>query len=316
VSFRHQALLYATEADYLEGTLPFVREGLAADEPVMIAVPVARMAPLRESLGPEGRSVRWVDMAGIGGNPARVIPLWREFVARHDERQRLRGIGEPIWPGRTEAEIAEGERHEALLNLAFADAPGLSILCPYDAGGLGPGVLDAAHASHPQIIQGATARESTGYRAPDGTFEDPLSPPPEGAAAVPLQPVSAARVRSLVSRSAGQAGLGRSRSDDLVVAVTAAALGVTRDATGATLTTWEEGGTVACEIRSDVRIGDPLAGREWPPPAQAHGLWTANQLADLVQLRSHRWGTVVRVRMTARSGTPPGAERTEWRTAG
>jgi hypothetical protein len=43
----------------------------------------------------------------------------------------------------------------------------------------------------------------------------------------------------------------------------------------------------------------PLAGRVRPGPRQRYGrgLWMANQLCDLVQLRSRRDGTVARVHM-------------------
>jgi hypothetical protein len=40
--------------------------------------------------------------------------------------------GELMWPGRTAGEVAEVTRREALLNLAFEDAP-VSIQCLYDA---------------------------------------------------------------------------------------------------------------------------------------------------------------------------------------
>ena len=36
-TFRHEALLYAGEVDFLTGTLPFIREGLATDEPILVA---------------------------------------------------------------------------------------------------------------------------------------------------------------------------------------------------------------------------------------------------------------------------------------
>jgi hypothetical protein len=40
-TFRHEALLYAGEIDFLTGTLPFIREGVAADEPVLVVVSAA-----------------------------------------------------------------------------------------------------------------------------------------------------------------------------------------------------------------------------------------------------------------------------------
>ncbi|MGI8873571.1 MAG: hypothetical protein ACR2KP_04455 [Egibacteraceae bacterium] len=39
---------------------------------------------------------------------------------------RLRGAGEPIWPERRPAELVECQRHESLLNVAFADGPSVA----------------------------------------------------------------------------------------------------------------------------------------------------------------------------------------------
>jgi anti-sigma regulatory factor (Ser/Thr protein kinase) len=46
-------------------------------------------------------------------------------------------------------------------------------------------------------------------------------------------------------------------------------------------------------------IGDPLAGREEPRGEQhsGRGLWIANQLCDLVQVRSYATRSVVRLHM-------------------
>ena len=37
--FIHPALLYGDAEEYLAGTVPFIRDGLAAGEPVAVAVP-------------------------------------------------------------------------------------------------------------------------------------------------------------------------------------------------------------------------------------------------------------------------------------
>ncbi len=55
-TFRHEALLYAGEVDFLAGTLPFIREGVAADEPVLVVVSAARIGLLRSA--PTGAVVR------------------------------------------------------------------------------------------------------------------------------------------------------------------------------------------------------------------------------------------------------------------
>jgi anti-sigma regulatory factor (Ser/Thr protein kinase) len=65
---------------------------------------------------------------------------------------------------------------------------------------------------------------------------------------------------------------------------------------------WSEDGAFVCEIRSAGSIPDPLVGRLRPPAGQGrgYGVWIANQLCDLVQIRSGEHGTTVRVHMTTR----------------
>ena len=71
----------------------------------------------------------------------------------------------------------------------------------------------------------------------------------------------------------------------------------------ACLRTWNGGAGVTCEIRDAGVITAPLAGRLRPPAAAAggHGMWLANQLCDLVQVRSSEAGTVVRLVVRARA---------------
>lgn len=51
-AFVHPALFYRGDDEYLAGTVPFVRAGREAGEPVAVAVPPARLALLRDALGP------------------------------------------------------------------------------------------------------------------------------------------------------------------------------------------------------------------------------------------------------------------------
>src|SRR5215207_7578827 len=96
--FSHEAVFYDGEGEFLDRTLPFVREGVMAGEPVMVAVPGGRLRLLREALGADARDVDLRDMTEMGANPARIIPAWARFLAAHGGRGRpMRGIGEPIW---------------------------------------------------------------------------------------------------------------------------------------------------------------------------------------------------------------------------
>ena len=135
------------------------------------------------SSAPTPSGVTFADMAEVGVNPARIIPAWREFVDAHAGRgRRLRGIGEPIWAQRSPDELVECQRHEALLNLAFAGAEDFWLLCPYDVEALDPDVIAKAHHSHPAVVaDGGVARAArptrTSTRSPPRSTE-PLPEPP------------------------------------------------------------------------------------------------------------------------------------------
>ena len=66
---------------------------------------------------------------------------------------------------------------------------------------------------------------------------------------------------------------------------------------GGTLRTWASGGGLVCEVRDGGRFSDPLVGRRRPSSDRigGRGLWIANQLCDLVQVRSSGEGAVVRL---------------------
>ena len=87
-AFRHDAVFYVGERGFLPGVMPFVSAALERDEPVLVALVPAREDALRSNLGDASRRVEFVDMESAGRNPARIIPVWRDFVTRHaGERQ-------------------------------------------------------------------------------------------------------------------------------------------------------------------------------------------------------------------------------------
>ena len=178
--FRHEALLYAGEDGFLEGTLPFLRAGLEAGEPMLVAVGARKVGLLRGELGSAADAVGFVDMAQLGANPARIIPAWFEFAGdAAREGTAIRGIGEPIWAGRSAPELVECQRHEALLNLAFADRPAFRLLCPYDTSALPAEVIEEACRSHPHLVEDGVERESPVARDLDAVaapFDAPLPP--------------------------------------------------------------------------------------------------------------------------------------------
>jgi anti-sigma regulatory factor (Ser/Thr protein kinase) len=303
-AFRHEALLYAGLDDFLTGTIQFIRDGLAGGESVLVVESAAKIALHRAELGVAAVSVLFADMAEVGTNPARIIPAWRDFVTQQGRAGLgLRGIGEPIWSGRSAAELIECQRHESLLNVAFASEPSWWLLCPYDTQSLDPSVIDEARRSHPFIADGYAHRHSVDFRGLAGSgapFDVPLPHPPLAAPELVFGFENLMAVRGLVSESAADAGLGRSRAADLVLAVDEIIHNSIRLGGGqGTMRIWHEAGSVVCEIRDAGKFDQPLADRERPEPGAAgpRGLWLANQLCDLVQVRSFLSGTVVRLHM-------------------
>jgi anti-sigma regulatory factor (Ser/Thr protein kinase) len=305
--FRHEAFFYSDVDDFVGGTLSFVRTGVRAGEPVLVVVSAAKIDLLRRRLSSDERpGVSFADIHDVGSNPARIIPAWADFVKEHDGGP-VRGVGEPIWAERPAAEVVECQRHEELLNVAFATSPGFTLMCPYDLSSLHETVVDEALRSHPVVRRtddGAVASHHyLGNERIGCPFSEPLSEPPEEALRVDFDADNLPEVRALVLRQAAVAGLDTARSADAMLAVNEAASNSLRHGGGrGSLQVWRTGEALVCEVRDDGQITEPLVGRERPDPSArgGRGLWMMNQLCDLVQVRTFLPGTTVRLHVRPR----------------
>ena len=214
-SYRHEAFLYRGEDDFLAGTVPFVCDGVAAGQPVMVAIRGSRLPALRSALGPAAAEVLFVDMTELGHNPARIIPGWRRFLdQRCVDDQPVRGVGEPIWAGRRPAEVAEAQLHEALLNVAVDPDTPMWLRCPYDVESLTEAELAEAARSHPILVESGTLRGSCSYAGMqhvEDLFAADLPEPDQPAEGIAL-PATPAEVAALVDRHAEAAGLAAERA--------------------------------------------------------------------------------------------------------
>ena len=296
-AFRHEAIFYAGPEAFLDRVTPFVQEGVAAGEPVMVALEAPKRDALRSRLGTGTDGVVFADMGDIGHNPACILPAWTDFVAGRSGP--MRGVGEPIWPGRSPDELVECQCHEALLNNAFAGAAGFHLVCPYDAVHLDRDVIAEAERSHPWV----GAAESARYRGPEGAppqFSEPLPAAPGSPVEHRVAHETLPEIRTLVAEHARQAGVSELRAGDLVLAAHEVATNTLRHGGGeGVMRVWHDNGTVICEVRDRGRLDKPLAGRARPELGEGGGwgLWLANQLCDLVQLRTLPDGSVVRLHL-------------------
>ena len=303
-TFRHEALVYRDDDEFLDGVLSFVGEAVVCEEPVLVAVCEERIQLLKRALGARAERVQFSDMRELGSNPARIIPAWQAFLAAQaPEGRPVRGVGEPVWHGRSPAELSECGLHESLLNLAFEGGQAWRLLCPYDAGALEQRVIRAAERNHPLLSCDGEYRSSESYCPIDEraeVLEGALPVPAQEPQELAVGPGDLVGMRTSISRWAIDAGLGADRSEQLQLAVSEVATNSIRYGGGRGLVQmWSESHGLVCEIRDRGRIEDPLVGCIRPSPSQVsgRGLWLVNQLCDLVQIRSGPAGSVVRLHM-------------------
>ena len=129
-------------------------------------------------------------------------------------------------------------------------------------------------------------------------LQEPFDPPPPHAPELHFQPGDLERVRRFLAVAADHAGLTGERARELTVALNEIASNSLRYGGGeGFLRIWSEDGRVVCEIRDGGSLVDPLAGREPPSVDElgSRGLWIANQLCDLVQIRLLPEGNAIRL---------------------
>lgn len=300
----HEAVFYANREEYVGALVPLLRASIAAGEAVVVVVPQEQAAWLREELGADAEHVRFESMEEIGRNPARIIPAWQDFVDdAHRAGRSFFGIGQPIWATRNTHEMIECQRHEALLNLVFGETTSFRLLCPYDTEALPPEVLAEAERTHPYVLHPDGRQVSGGFGAPDlvsGAFERPLPEPSGPVDTIAIEEGALHAVRAFVADHAREHGLTGTRADDLVLAAHEVATNSLRHGGGSgTVRIWADGPSLVCEVIDAGRIDDAFVGRLRPVADQegGFGLWLANQLCDLVQIRSFPTGSVVRLHM-------------------
>lgn len=300
VDFVHEALLYRDDEQYLASTVPFVHDGLAAGEPVLVAVPQRGIDLLRSALGRDADHVEFLDMRRAGRNPGRIIPGVLAAFADNSSAARVRIIGEPIWPERTALEYPACVQHEALVNTAF-EGRGMWVLCPYDAANLDADAVRDAETTHPTVVEDRQRRTSTAYREPFLTAEEfnrPLPPVPAGALTRRFDLDELSAVRRLVAEFATETGLTADQVEDLVLAVNELTTNSVVHGGGVgTLLLWREGGVVVCEVRDAGRLANPMVGRRNPgaSPTGGYGVMLVNLLCDLVRVHTREDGTAIRV---------------------
>jgi anti-sigma regulatory factor (Ser/Thr protein kinase) len=297
-AYRHEAFLYSGMSEFISGTTSFISRAISAGDPILVVVSGPKIEALRRELRGDAGNVSFADMADVGDNPARIIAAWRAFVHDHAGAPQLWGIGEPVYPERSPAELAECQLHESLLNVAFDASTPFWLLCPYDLEALAADVIEEAHRTHPFVAQGQERQVCGIFQSIDLTdpFAWPLPPRPHDTQCMSFAPGELRRLRAFVREHAKRAGLGKEPAASMVLAVNEVATNSLQHGGGrGELCTWTDGQSLVCEVSDRGHVTSPLVGRLAPALDAGAGLWLANQLCDLVQISSSPDGTAVRV---------------------
>ncbi|GAA2841264.1 anti-sigma factor RsbA family regulatory protein [Kribbella solani] len=278
--FEHDAFVHGSDEEFVRRAATFVRVGLAAGEEIVAVLSPGRTADLRDALGPDQDQVRFADMTVAGGNPARLIPFWRAVLEQ--AARPVRALSEAAYAGRSDAEYAEVELHEALSDIAFATDPSFRLQCVYEASvGIDP---TATHAGAEALAEKA--------------FRTALDDVPDRAERWEFGPGELSQVRQWLSGQASSHGVSRDRLEDLSLALHEVCTNSIRFGGGrGTLAVWIASGALICDVTDRGRIDNLLVGRVLPPldGLGGRGVWLANQLCDLAQLRSGDDFTQVRL---------------------
>jgi hypothetical protein len=301
-SYRHEAFLWKGRAGFVDGLLPFIEEGIDAGEAVMVAATPEHGSWLSDSLGPRASEVHFADMTQLGRNPARIIPACQQFLDdRSGYGRPARAIGEPLWDGQRPEQVLECQLHEALMNLAVDPDLPFWVLCPYDAEHLDAEVLAEASRSHPALTTTGSYAGSRSYRGhhhAETLFAADL-PPIEGPVTeIEVTPADLAAAAEAVTLQAASGDLGSDQVISLADTVRRLADdSLDRGARRLTVRVWDRPDVLVCEVADTTVIRDLLVGRRRPARAERDPVWLANQVCDLVQVRSRESGTTIRLQM-------------------
>jgi anti-sigma regulatory factor (Ser/Thr protein kinase) len=299
----HEAGFYGSDEEFRSMILPFVEEGVAAGQPVILSYDRRKSDLLREWLE-NPSAVIIVANNSIYSRPALAIANYRALLERHvaDGAEKIRIAGDV--PHASDAGRFEGwDRYESAINVVWADLP-VHALCLYDATTTSAPIRDVVERTHPTLLS------PDGQRRPNARYQDPsvfrslpVIPDPleDSEPLVELADPTPAAAR-LAVQTVGRGRLGRDMVDDLLVAVSEAVTNaLLHGGAPVTMRMWASKGRLVIHVRDGGRGPvDRLAGLvpafRGQPAGMGLGLWLMHQLDMDVALVPDADGFTVRIR--------------------
>jgi anti-sigma regulatory factor (Ser/Thr protein kinase) len=295
-ALRHHAFIHTSDEEYVERTVAFLTDGLAAGEHCMVGNTRDGLAAVREGLGPDASKVTFLDIGSVYTRPARTIATYFGAFGRETARGgAVRAFASASQHGPTTEDWNEFTIYESITNLAYAHLP-VWVVCAYDANRSPDRLLDAAWRTHPEVL-------SEHWQDSD-TFEDPprlvrrLTRAPEELPGLrsfaPGNDLD--RFRERLARELAQEAVSASKTLEMLVAGTEIAANAVRHGGGIELVrAGRADGRFICEVVDrGAGFDDPMAGYRAPRDAPAGGLWVARQLTWRIEAFHSSRGFTVR----------------------
>lgn len=310
-TLRHHACFYESEEDFLATAVPFLRDGIAGGERVLVSTGHHPVTPLLRAMFADEDAAQFVPTAPVP-RPVSVIDEYKRLIDRGlaDGATGYRVIGH-VDLQRGPRPWQEWLHYEAAVNTVFAHYP-LRTLCPYNTDQLAQPVYAALRQAHPWL---ATRERSV--RNPEYVDPADLVTRPEHA----MRPDALEVGPPLLDLDAGNdprhlpldlypvllaTELARETVDDLAQACGEVVANAHRHgAAPVRLRLWAAPGKVVCTITDQgPGIADPLRGyaraigdgaARSRSTRDGLGLWAARQLCDRLDYGRTEEGFTVRL---------------------
>jgi anti-sigma regulatory factor (Ser/Thr protein kinase) len=295
-AFRHHALVYDSQDEYVARSVAFLKEGLEAGEGALVGNSRDGLAVMREALGPDADQVAFFDVGSTYTRPAHTLAAYYGvFLGQLRKAASVRAVAE-FQLGPTLTDWEEWMAYEAINNVAYSHLP-VWVVCTYSAKQVPDAVLDGVWRTHPEVAAGE-------WRKSD-RFEDPrelvrnLTSQPEP---LPdLRPLSVGAdlevFRERLARELIAEKVPDARALDMLVAATEiAANALTHGGGIEEVRVGRAEGRFVCEVVDrGGGFDDPLAGYRAPRDGIGAGLWVARQLTRRVELFHSPRGFTARI---------------------
>ena len=306
VTHPHTAAVVGSDTELLGVAVPFVEEGLRADDLTVLACGPETAALIAGALGERAARVETdARIALLDTRSPDALGVTRRLLDRAAATPSgwLRVLGQ-VQFGPEPSTWREGQRYESAVN-ALLDGCPLTAMCLYDRRVLPDEVVRTATRTHPDVVVEGLREASSDYRDP-ADFLRHLPPPRDPVEdTVPVLAVDDAPTLAGLRHRIGAALTAHvpdpEQREDLHLATSEVAANAFRHGRRpVSARVWTDGERIVCAITdAGQRFDDPLAGFQ---PAHGDdlsrggmGLWLARKLWDGVDLLPGPTGFTVRL---------------------